>query len=135
MIGNADAVVELIGAFAIGARDSRRELGGFALAALDCALAACLDRSIDYLTDSGRIGYELWRADPAVFLHRAEKAMEQIGDDASRSRASAFIRLESAITSLPRRTTYPFQGAPEMELLVGDIAEHGPVSAPRDFGL
>ena len=79
MIGNADAVAESAGAFAIGARDSRRELGGFALAVPDRVLAACLDRSIGHLTDSGRIGYEQWRADPAVFLRRAEDAKKRTG--------------------------------------------------------
>lgn len=80
MIGNADAVAESVGAFAIGARDPSRELGGFALAAPDRALAACLDRSIDRLTASGRIGYEQWRADPSVFLRRAEDARTRTGD-------------------------------------------------------
>ena len=80
MIGSADAVVESVGAFALGARDRRRELGGFALAASDRALAACLDTNIDYLTDSGCIGYDQWRTDPAVFLHRAEDAKKRGGD-------------------------------------------------------
>ena len=79
MIGNADAVAESAGEFAIGARDSHRELGGFALAASDHALAACLDRSIDHLTASGHIGYEQWRTDPAVFLRRAEDPKRRIG--------------------------------------------------------
>ena len=79
MIGNADAVAESAGAFSIGARDARRELGGFALAAPDSALAACLDSGIDRLTDSGRVGYEQWRADPSVFLRRAEAARTRIG--------------------------------------------------------
>ena len=80
MIGNADAVAESAGEFAIGARDSHKELGGFALAASDHALAECLDRSIDHLTDSGRIGYEHWRMDPAVFLRRAEDSKKKTGD-------------------------------------------------------
>ena len=79
MIGNADAVTESVGAFAIDARDPRRELGGFALTAADRALAACLDRSIDHLTNSGRIGYKQWRADPTVFLRRAEGAKKRSG--------------------------------------------------------
>ncbi|MCY4502274.1 MAG: transporter substrate-binding domain-containing protein [Alphaproteobacteria bacterium] len=79
MIGNADAVAESAGAFALGARDRRRELGGFALAASEHALAACLDANIDRLTDSGRIGYEQWRADPAAFLRRAEDAKRRSG--------------------------------------------------------
>ena len=78
-IGNADAIADSAGAFAIGARDLRRELGGFALAASDRALAACLDRSIDRLTASGSIGYQQWRADPAVFLRRARGARKRTG--------------------------------------------------------
>ena len=78
-IGNADAVAESVGALALGARDRRQELGGFALAASEHALAACLDSNIDRLTDSGRIGYEQWRADPAVFLRRAEDAKKRSG--------------------------------------------------------
>ena len=74
MTGNADAVAESAGAFVIGARDVHRELGGFALSASDRAIAACLDAAIDYLTDSGRIGYERWRMDPTIFLRRAEDA-------------------------------------------------------------
>ena len=79
MIGNADAVAESVGTFVLGARDRRRELGGFALAASDHALAACLDTKIGQLTDSGRIGYEEWRADPSVFLHRAKDANKPSG--------------------------------------------------------
>ena len=79
MIGNADTIAESASAFAIGARDPRRELGGFALAASGHALAACLDANIDRLTNSGRIGYEHWRADPAVFLRRAEDAKKRTG--------------------------------------------------------
>ena len=71
LIGNADAVLESDGTLAIGARDSRRELGGFALAASDRALVDCLDRNIARLTDSGRVGYEQWRADSGIFLRRA----------------------------------------------------------------
>ncbi len=77
-IGNADAVAESAGEFAIGARDTHRELGGFALAASDLALVACLDRSIDRQTASGRIGYEQWRTDPAVFLRRAKHSKKRI---------------------------------------------------------
>ena len=80
MIGNADAVAASAGAFAIGARDRRREVGGFALAATEPVLAACLDAHIDRLTDSGRIGYEQWRKDPAVFLRRAKAAKAQSGN-------------------------------------------------------
>ena len=79
MIGNADAVAESVGALAIGARDPRQEFGGFALSASERTLAACLSRAIEHLTDSGRIGYEQWRADTAVFLRRAEEARERNG--------------------------------------------------------
>ena len=79
MIGNADAVAGSAGVFSIGARDRRRELGGFALAASEHALAACLDRRIGHLTDSGRVGYEQWRMDPAVFLRRAADAKTRSG--------------------------------------------------------
>lgn len=72
LIGNADAAAESGGALVVAARDSRVELGGFALAAADTELAACLNERIDWLTDSLRIGYEEWRADRAVFRRRAE---------------------------------------------------------------
>ena len=58
-------------AFAVTALDSRVEAGGFAVAAADAPLAACLDRSIAWLTDGGRIGYKEWLDDPAVFMRRA----------------------------------------------------------------
>ncbi|MCY4499032.1 MAG: hypothetical protein OXC14_17325 [Rhodospirillaceae bacterium] len=79
MIGNTDVVAESAGAFALGARDRRQELGGFALAASEQALAACFDRRIGHLTDSGRVGYVQWRMDPAVFLRRAENAKKRSG--------------------------------------------------------
>ena len=72
LIGNADAAAESGGALVVAARDSRVELGGFALAAADTELAACLNERIGWLTDSLRVGYEEWRADGAVFLRRAE---------------------------------------------------------------
>ena len=58
-------------AFAVTALDSRAETGGFALAAGDAALAACIDRHIDRLTDGGRIGFREWFDDRSVFLKRA----------------------------------------------------------------
>ncbi len=61
------------------ARAPRVERGDFALAAADRALADRLDGNIDALTDSGRIGYEQWRADPNVFLRRAEEAKRRAG--------------------------------------------------------
>ena len=62
------------GSFAVTAVDERVQAGGFALAAEDTALAACLDRHIDWLTDSGRIGYREWLDDPSVFMRRARQA-------------------------------------------------------------
>lgn len=70
-IGNLDAARARGGAFAVTALDSRTETGGFALAAADAALAACIDRWIDRLTDGGRIGFREWIAEPSVFARRA----------------------------------------------------------------
>ncbi len=72
-IGNRDASVASDGEFVVAALDAAIELGGFALAAADAALAACIDDKINYLTDSQRIGYGEWRADPAVFMERAQQ--------------------------------------------------------------
>ena len=60
-------------AFAVTALDSRAETGGFALAAVDAALAACLDRHIAWLTDRGRIGFREWFDEPSVFMQRARQ--------------------------------------------------------------
>ncbi len=86
VIGNTDAAAASGGALVISARDDRDEYGGFALAIEDRELIACLDQRLGYLTDSLRIGYEQWRADPEVFLRRAEtwpgraaEARERIG--------------------------------------------------------
>ena len=70
-IGNRHAVRAHGGALAIGAVDERAEDGGFAVAADDAGLAACLDEAIGRLTDGGRIGYRHWLDDPGVFLRRA----------------------------------------------------------------
>ena len=70
-IGNRHAARAHRGALAIGAVDERAETGGFAVAADDAALAACLDEAIAWLTDHGRIGYRDWLDDPGVFLRRA----------------------------------------------------------------
>ena len=53
------------------ALDEWAEVGGFALAAEDAELAACLDRHIAWLTDNGRIGYQEWIQAPVIFLWRA----------------------------------------------------------------
>ena len=71
-IGNSDAAHASGGELVVAARDKRVEWGGLALAAHDRELLACLNERIDWLTDQRRIGYPQWRADPAVFLRRAE---------------------------------------------------------------
>ncbi len=76
-IGNLDATGVSGGAFGVTALDDEFELGGFTLAAEDGDLRSCLDEKIDYLTDSGRIGYSEWVADPQVFMRRAESWPDQ----------------------------------------------------------
>ena len=71
-IGNADAAQESVGAFVVAALDDAVEIGGFTVAADDAELLASLNEKIDWLTDNRRIGYAEWRADPTVFMQRAE---------------------------------------------------------------
>ena len=71
-VGNRDATQASGGAFAVTALDEDVEVGGFALAADDSDLVACLDERLDWLTDSREIGYGQWSEDPSVFLRRAE---------------------------------------------------------------
>lgn len=73
-IGNRAEVRAHGGAFAVTALDGRAETGGFALAAGDAALAACIDRWIGRLTDGGRIGFREWFDDPSVFMRRARQS-------------------------------------------------------------
>ncbi len=70
-IGNRDAAHASGGEFAVTALDPEAEHGGFALAAKDAALAACISRKLEWLTDGRRIGYRRWREDPSVFMRRA----------------------------------------------------------------
>ena len=70
-IGNRGAGFASGGEFVVTALDDAIERGGFALAAGDAELAACLDDRIDHLTDDMRLGYGDWLADPEVFLKRA----------------------------------------------------------------
>ena len=70
-IGNSDAAWSSRGEFVVTAFDHASEYGGFALAAKDSALAACMSRKIDWLTDGRRIGFLHWRADPTIFMRRA----------------------------------------------------------------
>lgn len=68
-IGNRTAV--LAGDFAVPVLDDAVEWGGFTLAAERAALAACISRHIDWLTDDRRLGYGEWLADPDLFMKRA----------------------------------------------------------------
>ena len=70
-IGNRDAAHGSDGNFVVTALDAKVELGGFTIAAEDAELASCIDEKIGWLTDSRRIGYAEWLADPAVFMGRA----------------------------------------------------------------
>ena len=72
-MGNRDASLASNGELVVAALDGAVELGGFALGAQDVELAACLNEKINYLTDGQRIGYGQWRANPAIFLQRAEQ--------------------------------------------------------------
>ena len=76
-IGNRDAARASNGALAVTAVDAAAELGGFALAAEDADLRACLDAKIAHLTDNRRIGYAEWLADSTVFMRRARVWVEK----------------------------------------------------------
>ena len=71
--GNRFASRESKGALVVTAMDRQVEKGGFALAARHTALAACLNRHIAHVTDSGRIGYTEWLDDPEVFMRHTRK--------------------------------------------------------------
>lgn len=71
-IGNRQAALAADGSLVVTALDEAVELGGFALAVEDAALAACLDEKINWLTDNRRIGYAEWLNDSQVFMHRAQ---------------------------------------------------------------
>ena len=75
-VGNRAAARAYGDALAVTALDTRSETGGFALAAADAALAACLDRHINWLTDGGRIGFRDWLDDTSVFMRRARQRSE-----------------------------------------------------------
>lgn len=70
-IGNRETAYARGGEFVVTALDEDVEYGGFALAAGDEELAACLQRKINWLTDDQRIGYANWREDAGVFMRRA----------------------------------------------------------------
>lgn len=70
--GNQDAVIASDGQFVVTALDAQVEYGGFALSRNDAELISYLNWWIDYLTDSGNIGYAEWSHDSNVFMARAE---------------------------------------------------------------
>ncbi|MCY4550202.1 MAG: transporter substrate-binding domain-containing protein [Defluviicoccus sp.] len=72
-IGNRAVERLYAGQLRVTALDTRVETGGFAVAAKNTALAACIDRHISHLTDNARIGYGAWLADPTVFMRRARQ--------------------------------------------------------------
>ena len=71
-IGPPESASVQDGPFVAMALDDQVEYGGFTLSAEDRELAACLGEHINWLTDSRRLGYAEWRADPAVFMGRAQ---------------------------------------------------------------
>ena len=78
VIGNTDAADASGGALAVTAVDTTsEERGGFTVAADDTELIRCLNARIEWLTDGNRIGFLDWRADPTVFMTRAQLWNEQ----------------------------------------------------------
>ena len=71
-IGNDEAARASGGDFVIVALDPAAEHGGFTVDASRFRFLACLDDKIEWLTRGGEIGYAEWRADPAVFMKRAQ---------------------------------------------------------------
>ncbi|MDE0638725.1 MAG: transporter substrate-binding domain-containing protein [Candidatus Poribacteria bacterium] len=71
-IGNRDATAASDGEFVVTALDEQVEYGGFTVALTDAELLAYLNWWIDYLTDSGNIGYAEWSQDHNVFMARAQ---------------------------------------------------------------
>ena len=73
VIGNTDAADASGGALAVTAVDkASEERGGFTVAADDAELIRCLNARIEWLTDGNRIDFLDWRADPTVFMTRAQ---------------------------------------------------------------
>jgi len=70
-IGNRDATAASDGEFVVTTLDEQVEYGGFTVAFTDVELLAYLNWWIDYLTDSGNIGYAEWSQDRNVFMARA----------------------------------------------------------------
>lgn len=71
-IGNQDGAIASDGQFVVTALDAQIEYGGFALSRSDTELISHLNGWIDYLTDSGNIGYAEWAHNSNVFMARAQ---------------------------------------------------------------
>ncbi len=71
-IGNQDSAIASDGQFVVTALDEHIEYGGFTLSLNDTGLISYLNWWIDYLTDSGNIGYAEWSHDSNVFMARAQ---------------------------------------------------------------
>ena len=71
-VGNREATAVSDDAFVVTALDEQVEYGGFTLALENTELLAYLNWWIDYLTDSGNIGYAEWSQDRNVFMARAQ---------------------------------------------------------------
>lgn len=70
-IGNRNLAEAAGGAFVVTALDDAIEYGGFTVDADESGLLACLDETLDWLTDSRSISYADWLANPEVFAERA----------------------------------------------------------------
>ena len=71
-VGNRDTTHATGDAFVVTALDDQVEFGGFTLALEDAQLTTCIDERLNYLTDSGNIGYGEWLQNREIFLTRAE---------------------------------------------------------------
>ena len=71
-IGNRDTVHALGSDFTVTALDSQVEYGDFTLPVENTDLIACLNERLGWLTDNRNVGYAVWRADPGIFLQRAD---------------------------------------------------------------
>lgn len=70
-IGNRTLAQAAGGAFVLTALDDAVEYGGFTVDVDEPELLACLDETLDWLTDDRAIGYADWLANPNVFAERA----------------------------------------------------------------
>lgn len=70
-IGNRSLAEATGGAFVVTALDDAIEYGGFSVDADAGDLLACLDETLNWLTDDRAIGFADWLANPQVFAERA----------------------------------------------------------------